>query len=48
MLVKEETRQLARTVTIDDIQPIAKADRLEKAIIGGWECVVKKGVLVGG
>jgi hypothetical protein len=44
MFVKEETRQLARMVTIDKIIPIARADRLEKAVVGGWECVVQKGL----
>jgi hypothetical protein len=44
MFVKEETRHLARTVTIDDIVTIPKADRLEVAVVGGWECVVKKGL----
>lgn len=44
MFVKEETRHLARTVTIDAINPIPKADRLEVAVVGGWECVVKKGL----
>ena len=40
--VKEETRALARIVTIDEIKPIKKADRLEIAVVGGWECVVQK------
>jgi hypothetical protein len=40
--VKEETRALARIVTIDEIKPIKKADRLEIAVVGGWECVVAK------
>lgn len=42
MLVKEQTRKLARVVTIDSILPIPKADRLEVAVVGGWECVVQK------
>jgi RNA ligase len=40
--VKEETRALARIVKIDEIKPIKKADRLEIAVVGGWECVVAK------
>lgn len=44
MLVKEETRKLARIVTISDILPIPKADRLEVAVVDGWECVVQKGL----
>lgn len=40
--VKEETRALARIVKIDEIKPIKKADRLEIAVVGGWECVVQK------
>jgi hypothetical protein len=44
MLVVEETRKLARIVEITDIRPIPKADRLEVAIVDGWECVVQKGM----
>lgn len=44
MFVKEETRSLARVVCIDDLKPIQKADRLEIAVVGGWECVVEKGL----
>lgn len=36
-------RQLATIRCIDDIQPIAKADLIECAVIGGWKVVVKKG-----
>ena len=42
--VKEETRALARVVTIDEIKPIKKADRIEIAVIGGWEVIVQKGL----
>lgn len=48
MLVKDTTRKLARVVTIDKISPIAKADRLELATVGGWECVVQKGLFKAG
>lgn len=41
--VVEETRALARIVTVDEIQPIKKADFIELATIGGWQCIVKKG-----
>ncbi len=43
MFVKEETRQLARIVRIDQLLPIPKADRIEIAVVGGWEVVVQKG-----
>lgn len=42
MLVVDNTRKLARVVLIDAIKPIKKADRLEIAVVGGWECVVQK------
>lgn len=42
MFVKEETRHLARVVTVDAIKPIPKADLLEIAVVGGWECIVLK------
>jgi hypothetical protein len=41
--VKEDTRALVRVVKVDSIKPIKKADFVELAIIGGWQCVVKKG-----
>jgi hypothetical protein len=43
MFVKEDTRELARIVQIEKLLPIPKADRLEIAVVGGWECVVVKG-----
>lgn len=48
MLVVEDTRKLARVVAIDKIVPILKADRLEIAVIGGWDCVVKKDLFKAG
>lgn len=36
-------RELARIVKIDEILVHPKADRMELAIIGGWQCCVKKG-----
>lgn len=44
MFVKEETRKLARIVRIDAIKPIPKADLLEIAVVGGWECIVMKDI----
>jgi RNA ligase (TIGR02306 family) len=41
--VIEDTRALARIVTVDAITPIKKADFIELATIGGWQCIVKKG-----
>lgn len=36
-------RKLASIVVVDNIVPIDKADAIELARIGGWQCVVKKG-----
>ena len=36
-------RKLAKLVAIDSLEPIAKADRLELARVGGWQSVVQKG-----
>lgn len=36
-------RKLVTIREIDDLLPIAKADRIELAIVGGWSCIVKKG-----
>lgn len=38
-----DERKLATVRKIDKILPIENADNLELAIIGGWQCVVKKG-----
>jgi hypothetical protein len=43
MFVKEDTRELARIVQIEKLLPVPKADRLEIAVVGGWEVVVMKG-----
>ncbi len=37
------TRELVTVRTISDIQPIEGADRIELAIVDGWQCVVNKG-----
>ena len=36
-------RQLASIKKIDNILPIQNADAIEKAIVGGWQIVIKKG-----
>lgn len=36
-------RKLASVVRVVDVSPIANADRIELARVGGWQCVVKKG-----
>lgn len=41
-------RKLARVVIIDSLHPIEGADRIELAIIGGWQVVVQKGLYVSG
>lgn len=35
-------RKLARVVMIDDVQTHPNADALELAVVGGWQCCVKK------
>lgn len=37
-------RKLARVVQIDSLHPIEGADRIELALIGGWQVVVGKGL----
>lgn len=39
----DDVRKLVRVATVDDILPAANADRLELAVIGGWQVVVSKG-----
>lgn len=36
-------RKLASIRTVNEVKPIAGADRIELAVVGGWQCVVKKG-----
>lgn len=44
MTVQHNERSLARVVTIDELLPIEGADRIELALIGGWQVVVQKGL----
>ena len=43
MLNKDEKRELAYVVIIDEILPIEGADRVEQAVVGGWHIMVRKG-----
>lgn len=43
MLNKDNVRELAYVVTIDEIRPIAGRDRVECAVVGGWTIMVRKG-----
>lgn len=39
-LTKENVRKLARVVQIDEVVEHPNADKLEIALVGGWQCVV--------
>lgn len=43
MLNKDNQRELAYVVTIDEIRPIPGRDRVECAVVGGWTVMVRKG-----
>ena len=43
MLNLNNERELAYVVTIDEIEPIEGADRVEVAVVGGWRVMVRKG-----
>lgn len=43
MLNKDNVRELAYVVKIDEIRPIAGRDRVECAVVGGWTIMVRKG-----
>ena len=43
MLNKDNIRELAYVVKIDEILPIEGADRVEQAVVGGWHIMTKKG-----
>lgn len=38
-----DNRKLATIRLISDLQPIESADRIEIAIVDGWQVIVKKG-----
>lgn len=48
MTVEHTERKLARVVLIDSLHPIEGADRIELAMVGGWQVVVQKGLYVVG
>jgi len=48
MLNKKQERELAYVVTVDTIEPIPGKDRVECARVGGWTCMVPKGVMKAG
>lgn len=48
MAVQHTERKLARVVFIDSLHPIDGADRIELAMVGGWQVVVQKGLYVPG
>ena len=48
MTVEHTERKLARVVLIDSLHPIEGADRIELAMVGGWQVVVQKGLYVAG
>ena len=43
MLNKNNTRELAYVVIINDILPIEGADKVEQAVVGGWHVMTRKG-----
>ena len=40
-------RALAYIVAVDDVKPIEGYDRVEQAVVGGWHCIVGKGMKAG-
>lgn len=48
MTVQHTERSLARVVLIDDLHPIEGRDRIELAIVGGWQVIVQKGLYTKG
>lgn len=48
MAVEHTERKLARVVLIDSLHPIEGADRIELAMVGGWQVVVQKNLYVAG
>lgn len=47
MLRKNGGRALAYIVTVDKVEPIEGYDRIELATVGGWRCVVARGMAAG-
>lgn len=47
MLNKSGERELAYIVKIDAVDPIPGYDRIERATVNGWHCVVGKGMAAG-
>lgn len=48
MTVEHTERKLARVVQIDSLHPIKGKDRIELAMVGGWQVIVQKGLYVAG
>lgn len=48
MAVQHTERKLARVVLIDSLHPIKGKDRIELAMIGGWQVIVQKGLYEAG
>lgn len=46
MLNKNNMRELAYLVRIDNIEPIEGSDNCEAAVVGGWRVMVRKGTFV--
>lgn len=46
--VEHTERKLARVVIIDSLHPIKGADRIELAMVGGWQVVCQKGLYTPG
>jgi len=47
-MTQNTERKLARVVLIDSLHPIEGADRIELAMVGGWQVVVQKGLYSAG
>ena len=43
MLNKDNERELAYVILIDDIEPITGSDNCECAVVGGWHIMVRRG-----
>ena len=48
MLNKDNIRELAYVTTVNAVEPIEGRDRVECARVGGWTCMVPKGVFKAG